>query len=80
MEIDSENIDFSAVNADGIVDAAELAGYVTVVDGVIQVDTDGGGDGFEAIVDTGAGAADDGVAVEVGGVVYVWNADAWVEA
>ncbi len=82
VEIDADSFDFSAVNGDGVVDAAELLAYVQVTDGVIEVDLDGAGAGseFEAIVDTGLGAADDGVAVEIDGTTYVWSADAWVEA
>ncbi|MDH3665365.1 MAG: hypothetical protein OEN23_00380 [Paracoccaceae bacterium] len=81
VEIDADSFDFSAVNGDGVVDAAELLAYVQVTDGVIEVDLDGAGAGseFEAIVDTSLGAADDGVAVEIDGTTFVWSADAWVE-
>jgi len=82
VEFDSENFDFSAVDGDGVVTGAELLAYIQVVDGVIQVDLDGVGgvSAFEDVVDTSAGATDDGVAVEVDGNTYVWSADAWVEA
>jgi hypothetical protein len=82
VEFDSENFDFSAVDGDGVVTGAELLAYIQVVDGVIQVDLDGAGgvSAFEDVVDTSAGATDDGVAVEVDGNTYVWSADAWVEA
>lgn len=82
VEFDSENFDFSAVDGDGVITGAELLAYIQVVDGVIQVDLDGAGvvSAFEDVVDTSAGASDDGVAVEVNGDTYVWSNDAWVEA